>query len=130
MLTEAGACKALLLLASVTTVWPVAPALKYTEHSIQVGPVSVCVAHESLLNVTPFVGLAVVAGLRVIESICETPLTVAVSSAVCFVLRVDAVTLNAALVAPAATLTETGALRELLLLERFTIVWLLATALR
>jgi hypothetical protein len=114
----------------MTTVWLVTGALRYTEHSVHVGPVSVWVAHESLLNVTPFVGLAVVAGLSVIESICETPLTVAVSSAVCFVLRVDAVTLNAALVAPAATLTETGALRELILLESFTIVWLFAAALR
>ncbi len=125
--TEAGGCSALLLLESVTTVWLVAAALRYTEHCIHVGPVKVCVAHESLLNVATG---ADVAGLSVIASICDTPLAVAVSVTVCLVLMADAVTLKAALVAPAATFTEAGGCSALLLLESVTTVWLVAAALR
>jgi hypothetical protein len=105
MFTEAGDCSALLLLERVTTVWPLAVAFSETEHAVVVGPVNFCVAHDRWLNVA--VG-AVVAGVSVIASICVTPFAVAVSSAVCFVLRADAVTLKAALVAPAATFTDTG----------------------
>jgi hypothetical protein len=105
MFTEAGDCSALLLLERATTVWLVAVTLSETEHAVVVGPVNFCVAHDSWLSVA--VG-AVVAGLSVIKYVCETPPTDAARDTVCFVLRADAVTLNTAAVAPAATFTDAG----------------------
>jgi hypothetical protein len=49
--TEDGTCKAVLLLASVTTVELTAAELRYTEHVSVDGPVNVCVPHETLLSV-------------------------------------------------------------------------------
>ncbi len=49
--TEAGTCRTMLLLESVTTVGLTAAALKYTEHVSVAGPVNVCVPHETLLSV-------------------------------------------------------------------------------
>jgi hypothetical protein len=60
--TEVGACSALLLLESVTTVWLVAAALRYTEHAVVVGPVNVCVPHETSLNVATGSGVGVGVG--------------------------------------------------------------------
>jgi hypothetical protein len=66
----------------------------------------------------------------VITSVCDTPSDVAVSVAFCEALTADAVTLKVAEVAPAATVTEAGALRAVLLLDRVTTKGLVAAALR
>ena len=96
-----------------------------------VGPVSACVAHESLLKVATGGGEgADEDGDRVIAFICDTPSAVAVSVAVCALLTADAVTLKPALVSPTGTFTEDGACSALLLLESVTSVWLAAAALR
>jgi hypothetical protein len=130
IVTEVGTVNALLLLESVTTVWLVAAALRYTEHESVVSPVSVCVAHETLLNVATGAGVGAAAGDSVIASICDTPSAVAVNVAFAAVVTADAVALKAALVEPAATVTEAGTANALALLESVTTVWLVTAALR
>ncbi len=65
-----------------------------------------------------------------ITSVCDTPSAVAVSVAFFEVVTADAVTLKVAEVPPWGTVTEAGACSELLLLDRFTTVWLVAASLR
>jgi hypothetical protein len=77
------------------------------------------------------VALRLSAGVVVFSStvnVCETPPAVAVRVAVCVVLTAVAVAVNAALDAPAATVTDDGTFTAELLLARLTVSALLAGA--
>ena len=65
-----------------------------------------------------------------ISSVSLTPPEVADSVTFCVAFTVDAVTVKAAEVAPAATVTDAGTFSRLLLLASETFFWLAATSLR
>jgi hypothetical protein len=127
--TEAGARSELLLLDSFTTAWLVAAPLRDTKQVSLCAPVIECVPHERPFNFATG-SVVVPAGDKVITSVFLTPRAIAVSVAFCAVLTADAVTLNAAVVLPAATITEDGVRSALLLLESSTCVWLVAGVLK
>ncbi|WP_348260868.1 hypothetical protein P8935_13755 [Telmatobacter sp. DSM 110680] len=124
--TDFGAVSAPLLLDSDTTVWLVAVALRYTEHDFVVGPVIVCVPHETIVKL----GVAAAAGYNVITSVLITPPAFPVSVTFTDLLTAAETALNPTLEAPVAIRTEAGTCSEALLLVSEIFVELVAGALR
>ena len=123
---EAGTTSELLLLDNATTVWLVAGAFRATVHPLVCAPVSDCVPHDTLLSV----GADAAIGLSAMISEIELPSAVAVKVTFWEVFTADAVTLKVTEVFDCGTVTEAGTRSDVLLLDSFTMVWMVAAALR
>jgi hypothetical protein len=129
--TARGTLSALLLLESVTTVSLVAVWLNETEHATDIGPVSDCFPHATLLSVaTGVAGGALGTGFSVRTSVSVTPCASPVIVTLTDLVTASVTALNAAVFCPASTTTEAGNLSAALLLVSDTGVDCVADALR
>jgi len=125
-ITDVGTVRAMLLLLSDTTVPLVAAALKYTEHVFVVGPVSVCVPHDTIFKLD----VVEVPGYSVITSVFVTPPAFPVIVTLTDLVTAEATASKPVADAPAETVTEAGTRKTELLLVRETVVELLAGTLK
>jgi hypothetical protein len=113
--TEAGTVTELLLLANVTVSPPdTAAEVRLTVQASLPEPVMELLVQETALRVPP-------AAFNCRAKVLVAPLAVPVKVAVCVVVTVETAAVNAAVVAPDATVTEAGTVTALLLLARVTV---------